>query len=81
MTRLSITKVRDEIAEYADQVQHHGDRIIVNRNGKPAFAMVPVEDADFLEAIEDNIDIAAAQKAHKKGKFTSWEQVKKKLGL
>jgi len=81
MTRLSISKMRDEIAECADQVQHHGDRIIVNRNGKPAFAMVSVEDANLLEAIEDKLDIAAAEKALKQGKFTSWEQVKKKLGL
>ncbi len=81
MTKLSISKMRDEIAECADQVQHHGVRIIVNRNGKPAFAMVSVEDVNLLEAIEDKLDIATAEKAVKQGKFTSWEQVKKKLGL
>jgi len=81
MTSLSITKVRDYISEYADQVKHHGERIIVKRNGKPAFAMVSVEDAELLEALEDEMDIAAAKKALRKGKFTSWEQVKKKLRL
>jgi prevent-host-death family protein len=81
MTSLSITKVRDDISEYADQVKHHGQRIIVKRNGKPAFAMVSVEDAELLEALEDEMDIAAAKKALRKGKFASWEQVKKKLRL
>jgi hypothetical protein len=43
--------------------------------------MVPVEDAKLLEAIEDKLDIEAAHKALKQGKFVSWEQAKKKLGL
>ncbi len=40
-----------------------------------------VEDMQLLEAIEDKIDIAEAQKAIRRNKFTSWKQAKKKLGL
>jgi prevent-host-death family protein len=61
MMRLSISKLRNQIAECADMVQNHGDRIIVCRNGSPAFAIVPLEDANLLKAIESKLDVTAIE--------------------
>jgi len=81
MTALSITEAREHLSDYADRVAFKGERLCVKRNGKPAFAMVSVEDMKLLEAIEDIMDIEEAEKAIRRNKFTSWKQAKKKLGL
>ena len=81
MESLSISKARQHLSDYADRVAFKGERLCVKRNGKPAFAMVSVEDMKLLEAIEDIIDIEEAQEALRRNKFTSWNQAKKKLGL
>ena len=81
MSVLSITEAREHLSDYADRVAFKGERLCVKRNGKPAFAMVSVEDMKLLEAIEDIMDIEEAEKAIRRNKFTSWKQAKKKLGL
>ena len=55
--------------------------MIVHRGKKAVAAMVPIEDVDFLEKLEDEIDIAAAREALKDPKTIAWETVKKKLRL
>jgi len=81
MTVVSITEAREHLSDYADRVAFKGERLYVKRNGKPAFAIVSVEDMKLLEAIEDIMDIEEAQEALRRNKFTSWKQAKKKLGL
>ena len=81
MTFLSITEAREKLSDYADRVAFKGERLCIKRNGKPAFAMVSIEDMKLLEAIEDKIDITEAEKAIRRNKFTSWDEAKKKLGL
>jgi hypothetical protein len=58
-----------------------GERVIVHRGKKPVAAVVPIEDLDLLEKIEDEIDIAAAREALKEPGTIPWETVKKKLRL
>jgi prevent-host-death family protein len=41
--KLGITKAREKLAEIVDQVQYQGDTFIINRHGKAAAAVVPVE--------------------------------------
>jgi prevent-host-death family protein len=40
---LSITKAREEFSSLMAQVQYQGDTFIINRHGKPAVAIVPVQ--------------------------------------
>lgn len=40
---IGVTQARDEFRKIVDQVQYHGDKYIINRHGKPAVAVVPVE--------------------------------------
>lgn len=50
MRKIDATDVRRNFAEVADSVRHTGERLIVQRNGRPLVAIVPVEDARSLEA-------------------------------
>ena len=81
MTTVTITNMRTQIRKLADSVAHHGERICVERNGEPAFIMVSVDDMEVLEALEDRMDIEAAKKTLKEGKFTDLEDLAKELGI
>lgn len=81
MITINITDLRPLLSEYADDVCFRGDRFIIMRNGRPAFAMVSVEDIEAIEALEEKIDIEEAKKALKKGKFIPLEKLEAELGL
>ncbi len=40
---IGVTKARDQFKSIVDEVQYRGDKYIINRHGKPAVAVVPVE--------------------------------------
>jgi prevent-host-death family protein len=40
---LGVTKAREKFGELVEQVQYQGDTYIINRNGKAAAAIVPIE--------------------------------------
>ncbi len=40
---LGITKAREEFSTIIEQVQHQGDSYVINRHGKPAAAVVPIQ--------------------------------------
>jgi prevent-host-death family protein len=81
MTRLSVNDVRNDFAETLNRVRYQGERVVVERRGKGVAALVPVEDLELLQALEDRIDLAAARKALKEPGRIPWEKVKKDLGL
>ena len=50
--------------------------------GKPLFALVPIEDAEYMELLEDKSDIEAIETDKAEGGPSApWEDVKKELGL
>lgn len=81
MTTISMSEIRLKLSELANRVIYGGERVVVEKNNKPAFAMVSMEDMELLERLEDEIDIKAAKEALKEGDFVPLEQVKKELGL
>jgi prevent-host-death family protein len=50
MTTLSMTNARQDFTELVNKVMFGGMRICISKNNKPAFALVPVEDLQTLEA-------------------------------
>lgn len=81
MTSLNISDARKELRALADKVRFFGERICIERNGEPAFAMVSFEDLQILEALEDKIDLEEAKKAMKERGSISLNEAKKALGL
>lgn len=40
---IGVTKAREEFRRIVDQVQFRGDKYVINRHGKPAVALVPIQ--------------------------------------
>jgi prevent-host-death family protein len=82
MTTLPISEVRENLSDLGNRVSLRGERVVVERRGKRLFALVPMEDVEMLEKLEDELDLRLARKALKeKGPSVPWEKVKKDLGL
>ena len=81
MTKIQVSQLRVDLSNVANKVAYSGERICVERNHKPLFALVPYDDMQLLEDLEDKMDIELAKKALKRGEFIDWKDVKKQLGL
>ena len=84
MAALTVSKAREMFAETVNRVAYTKERVMVERRGKAVVAMVPVEDVELLQALEDRMDLsdarAAIAEAKKKGS-KSFSKLKKELGL
>jgi prevent-host-death family protein len=84
MQRLSVGGARDQLADALNRVAYRGERIIIERRGKSLAAVVPMEDLELLQALEDRIDLEEAREALAEAQregTVPWEQVKAELGL
>ena len=79
MTTVTISEARERLTELGTRA-HHGERVIVEREGEGFFALVPVEDAEYMRRLEDEQDIQAVLESENEP-TKPWEQVKKELGL
>ncbi len=81
MTTIQVSDFRQNLSEMGNKAAYAGERFCVQRNGKPLFAVVPLDDMVLLEHLEDQMDLELAAKALKKGKFISLESLIKELNL
>ena len=81
MTKVAATKLRSTISDLLDRVVHHGERVAVERYGRPVAALVSPEDLELLEAIENRMDIVEARKALMEPGRRSWDEVRAELAL
>jgi prevent-host-death family protein len=84
MSTVTTVKARESFSEVINRSAYGKERIVLTRRGKKVAAVVPVEDLNLLEALEDRLDLEAIEQAladpeNKKG--IPWDQVKKELGL
>jgi antitoxin YefM len=54
MSTESLRTVRDHLSEMVDRVEHHHERVVVTRNGRPAAVLISPDD---LAQIEETIDV------------------------
>lgn len=77
-------EARKQIGEVINRAAYGKERVILTRRGKPLVAVVPIEDVETLEALEDRLDIEEAHKvladAEKEG-TVPFKEVKKELRL
>ena len=62
MTRLTASKAQEEFADTLDRVVE-GERVVVRKGKRDVAAIVPMEDLELIEAIEDYLDHKAAREA------------------
>jgi prevent-host-death family protein len=54
MSTESLRDVRDHLSEVIDRAEHHHERVVVTRNGKPAAVIMSPED---LAQLQETIDV------------------------
>ncbi|HVX65444.1 MAG TPA: type II toxin-antitoxin system prevent-host-death family antitoxin [Bryobacteraceae bacterium] len=88
MTRLNVSKAREEFPEIVNRAAYGQERTIVSRRGKDMAAVIPIEDLRLLERLTreemDRIDLedarASLKEAKEKGTVTL-EEARTRLGL
>ena len=50
---ISVSEAREKFADLVNRVQYGGERVVIEKRGKPSVVMVSVEEAAFLEAMEE----------------------------
>jgi prevent-host-death family protein len=63
---ISTVNARDNFAELLNRVAYGKRRVVMTRRGKPLVCVIPMEDVDFIEELEDIMDAKAVDDAKKK---------------
>ena len=63
MEALNTSDARERLAEVLNRVAYGKDRVRITRRGKEIAAVVPIEDLELIERLEDQIDLEEAEKA------------------
>jgi prevent-host-death family protein len=80
MTRLNVSKAREELPEVVNRAAYGNERTIVSRRGKDLAAVIPMEDLRLLERLDLADARAALAEAEEKG-TVPLEEARKRLGL
>ncbi len=80
-TNVNVVDVRNTFSEYLNRVYYQGQRIVIERRGKPVAALVSMEDLARLNALEDQADMKVAKKARKENGGVSLEKGMARLGM
>ena len=72
---MTTAQARDRFSEVLNRAAFGKERVILTRRGKALVAVVPLEDLDLLEEVEDRRDVADARAALEKRKRSGDEPV------
>lgn len=67
-TNIPASELRDNFSEAVNRVAYGGERLILERHGKPAAALVSMEDLELLQTLEDRLDGEAALRVKKEAR-------------
>lgn len=78
---INSAKARKSFSDLLNETGFGGRRIVVTRKGKAVAAIVPLEDLEALQALEDQKDTTEARRilSDPDSEFIPWEQAKKEL--
>lgn len=62
-TTIPLTQLRGQLGDTINRTAHSKTRTTITRNGKPAAVIVPVQDIEYLEELENELDSLALKKA------------------
>jgi prevent-host-death family protein len=78
------SEARDSFAHTLNRVSYGKERVVIRRHGKGIAAVVPMEDYELLERLEEKADIRAARRALAEldpARLIPLEEVKRRLGI
>jgi prevent-host-death family protein len=81
MRERRMTEARESFSTTINRVAE-GERVVLTRHGRRVAAVVPVEDLDLLEALEDAQDleeIRAALEDSAHGDAIGWDEVRTRI--
>lgn len=84
MGKITTVKARNQFADLISRTAYAKERQVLTRRGKQIVAVVPIEDLNLLEALEDRMDLEEARAAlaeEEKEGTVRWEKIKKNLKL
>jgi len=79
--KLTTSTARQNFSDMVNRAAYARERIILHRRKKPVAAVIPIEDLELLERLEDQMDLKAVRAALKEPGTIPWETIKKKLKL
>lgn len=84
MNVITATAAKKDISGTLSRAEYGKERVVITRQGKEVAAIVPIEDIQLLEELEERLDLidalVALEEAEKKG-TKSWNALKKELGF
>ncbi len=82
MSTMSTVNAREHFSELVNRTAYGKERVVLTRRGKGIAVVIPLEDFELLQALEDQVDLrdarAALNEAHAKG-TVSLKDFKKEL--
>ena len=82
--RIPLHEARRNLADVINRVAYAKERVRLGRRGRNVAAIVPIEDLELLEKLEDRIDLEAARRAladARGKKLIPWKKIKARLGI
>ncbi len=78
MATISIVDIRKRLSGVVNAARYNKERVVLTRHNKPVVAIVPIEDYELLEALEDRLDLEDALAVLKdpNREFLDWDKVK-----
>lgn len=62
MTKVSTAEARRRFSDVINRASYGKERVALTRNGHTLAVLIPVEDLEMLEALEDRVDAEEASK-------------------
>ncbi|MDI3461727.1 MAG: hypothetical protein OJF50_000548 [Nitrospira sp.] len=84
MTRVNSAEAKKQLSQILARTARTKRRVMVTNRGKDMAAVVPIEDVQLLEEIEDRLDLDEARAALasvRRVGTVAWKKIKRDLGL
>jgi prevent-host-death family protein len=82
MAKISTADARKDFAEVINRASFGKERFVLTRRGKKLAAIIPIEDLELLEELEDRMDVDAAKAAlAESDERVSYQDLRRELGL